>query len=194
MFTSIEQSNFIKACEQGHLEDVTKLSKHKNVHADCFSSDFFYPSTALILASRNGHLQVVKYLIEDLKADANIKDDMHTTPLMTASCGGHLNIAKYLVEERNVDVNLVDNYGFTALMLAIESERVETVKFLINTGKADTLICGRFCGKTALMLACKNGQANIVKAILCKNKLKKKIQLLINQSNLVSGSSFRAII
>nr|WP_297278145.1 ankyrin repeat domain-containing protein [uncultured Brachyspira sp.] len=44
-------------------------------------------------ASRNGHLEVVKLLI-DKGADVNAKDDYNRTALMLASSNGHLEVVK----------------------------------------------------------------------------------------------------
>uniref|UniRef100_UPI0026312A47 ankyrin repeat domain-containing protein n=1 Tax=uncultured Brachyspira sp. TaxID=221953 RepID=UPI0026312A47 len=51
--------------------------------------------TALMLASSNGDLEVVKLLI-DKGADVNAKDDYNRTALMLASYNGHLEAAEFL--------------------------------------------------------------------------------------------------
>jgi len=54
--------------------------------------------TALMGASKNGKLEVVKYLI-DKGADINIKDNYGDTALDFASRNGHLEIAKYFIKK-----------------------------------------------------------------------------------------------
>ena len=49
----------------------------------------------IILASSNGHLEVVKYLL-DKGADINAKDNDCKTALMLASYNGYLEVAEFL--------------------------------------------------------------------------------------------------
>ena len=43
-----------------------------------------------------GHLNIIKYLVEECKADSNIKDNNERTPLHIASQEGNIDIVKYL--------------------------------------------------------------------------------------------------
>ncbi len=47
------------------------------------------------MASRKGHLEVVKYL-KSVGADINAKSNNSYTPLHSASQNGHLEVVKYL--------------------------------------------------------------------------------------------------
>ena len=58
-----------------------------------------YGKTALIAASEEGHLEVVKYLVEQCHANVEAKDNDGYTPLIRASENGHLEVVKYLVEQ-----------------------------------------------------------------------------------------------
>ena len=66
-------------------------------------------STQLVRAAINGHLDIVKYLVEqgNIKASASIKEGTSKglTPLYVAAQSGHLDIVKYLVTERGVDAS-----------------------------------------------------------------------------------------
>ena len=80
--------------------------------------------TALHLASENGHLETVKFLIES-KADIEAKDNLFgKTALHLASENGHLETVKFLIENK-ANINPKDDNGNTAL---------EVVKFLITNG------------------------------------------------------------
>ena len=74
-----------------------------------------------MFAARNGHIEIVKYLIEN-GADAN-------TALIEAAREGHIEIAKHLIEN-GADINAVDVLGRTALELATKRGHTETVKLL----------------------------------------------------------------
>ena len=93
-------------------------------------------STALMIASREGHLEVVKVLVESSKGglfsffkkgNINDKDNDGWTALIWASSKGHLEVVKYLVS-KGADINATDNKGFTALNKAKTNEVSEFLK------------------------------------------------------------------
>ena len=54
--------------------------------------------TALILASKNGHENIVKLLFQNSKVDVNVKDNHEKTALMYSVEYGHENVAKLLMQ------------------------------------------------------------------------------------------------
>jgi len=122
--------NIFDAVENGDLESLKKLvSGGANVEA---KSNF--GNTPLICASINGHLEIVKYLIEEHNANVEAKDNYGYTPLIWASVYGSLEIMKYLIEECNANVEVKNKYGETPLIRASELSRLEIVKCLIENG------------------------------------------------------------
>src|SRR5205814_8712767 len=89
--------------------------------------------SALLAAARNGHLEVVKYLVEH---GANIDERNNArdkTPLLAAAFDGHYDIVKYLVEHgANVNVQAVN--GWTPLHDAAYIGNFEVVKYLVDHG------------------------------------------------------------
>ena len=61
----------------------------------------------LHLASLNGHMSVVEYLVNQ-KVDMNAKGKYDWTPLHYASYNGHLSVVEYLVNQK-ADINSKDN-------------------------------------------------------------------------------------
>ena len=59
------------------------------------------------MASKNGHLSVVEYLVNQ-KADINAINDDGYTPLHNAASKGHLSVVEYLVNQK-ADINAKDN-------------------------------------------------------------------------------------
>jgi len=113
---------------RGDLESLKKLvSEGSNVEIE---DD--WGRTPLIYASKNGRLEIMKYLIEECNANVEAKDKLGYTPLMRASMYDHFEIVKYLIEEHNANVEAKSNNGNTPLMWASELSRLEIVKYFIE--------------------------------------------------------------
>ena len=69
-----------------------------------------------MLASQNGHLEMVKYLIQS-GVGVNARNKDHRTALMFACQNGQLKIVKYLVEH-GADVNAKDGWEQTPIEIA----------------------------------------------------------------------------
>ena len=89
------------------------------------------------------------------------------TPLMLAYKRGHLKMMELLLIEGRADVDfLTSSYpARSALMLAVEDRKMNVVNLLIRLGAqvTDATGSGREC---ALTIACKQGDLEIVKALL----------------------------
>ena len=88
-----------------------------------------YGWTPLHLAIRRGREEMVRYLVEEKKADINIQDNSGWTPLMEAIMDDFPSIVKYLVEQ-GADLSIANNRGATALMLAQKFHRVSMFDYL----------------------------------------------------------------
>ncbi|KAJ7759528.1 ankyrin repeat-containing domain protein [Mycena metata] len=116
----------------------------------------------LFVASQNGHLDVVKFLIEH-GADVNAENENGYTSLYLASQNGHLDIVKFLVEN-NANIEASDKYGYTSLYRASANGHLEVVKFLIEHG-ANTEASNKG-GWTSLSIASHNGCLDVVKFLI----------------------------
>jgi ankyrin repeat protein len=74
--------------------------------------------TALLLASRDGHLDAVKLLIE-VGADVNLADPNGVTPLLMALTNGQIDVAKFLLEH-GADAKRADWWGRQPLWAAVD--------------------------------------------------------------------------
>jgi ankyrin repeat protein len=87
-----------------------------------------------MLATKNGHIEVVKILI-DQNADVD-KVDKFDTAIMLAIREGHNDIVKLLLG-KGANVNLTNKWGDTALSNAVFADKedsVEVVKLLLEKG------------------------------------------------------------
>lgn len=118
----------ISAAAQDKHEIVELLINH--------GADISNPcdTTALIRASRNGHLNIVNIIVNRCSTiDLDIKETLSgRTALMVAARFGHIEIMKSLINKgANIDIRDTAN-GNTALMIAIGVCEYESVACLIN--------------------------------------------------------------
>ena len=78
-----------------------------------------------------GHLDVVKYCVEKHNADIHAQDDF---ALIYSAQGGHLEVVKYLVEKHNADIHAKDDF---ALRYSAQGGHLEVVKYLVEKHNAD---------------------------------------------------------
>ena len=89
------------------------FSKHKNDLKETGKS-----TTLLHQAASEGHLDIVKYLVEEQEIVPQSRGEKGAMALHCAASRGHLDIVKYLVEEQEVDPKSKDEEGAMALHYA----------------------------------------------------------------------------
>jgi hypothetical protein len=110
-------------------------------------------STPLHLAAQEGHLEVVKFLVER-EAEGNAKKTGGRMPLHSAAQEGHLDVVKFLVE-REVEVNLKTD-GLTPLHLASLNGQIQSSLVCLNSLYLPSPLPAGFmtCPYTYELLAC----------------------------------------
>ena len=100
------------------------LQNGANVHAQ--------NDRVLIHSSKNGYLDLVKFLIS-VGANVFDKNDDGNSPIILASEHGHLDVVDYLI---SVGANLDDknNRGYNSIFLAYRNNKLDIVKLLIEKG------------------------------------------------------------
>ena len=89
-----------------------------------------FSQNALIVACSCGHLQIVKYLIEEKELPLNDADSVFgLTPLMCAAIKGCLQITQYLIEEKRVDTSTTDKNGMSVVHLVSKVGALEVLKY-----------------------------------------------------------------
>ena len=130
-----------EAASKGDVEGVRALLRAGADCDDCAagsrddSDSDLDGDTALMVASENGHRDVVELLV-GAGADVNQVDEDGWTALMCASNNGHREVVEALVGA-GADVNLAKKNGETALMLASQSGRRDVVKVLVGANPVE---------------------------------------------------------
>ncbi|XP_052092782.1 ankyrin-1-like isoform X2 [Mytilus californianus] len=185
-----------KASKCGDLQKVKLLFK-QNTDIDFDYSDNECKQTALYIASKRGHSDIVSFLL-DLKCDPNIANMYNETPLYIAHCNGYTAIVKALLKmnsfffeksnrtslymasseghtdivksllKYNIDVNSTDNeYKQSALYVASKNGYIDIVALLIHNG-GDINLTNKYC-QTPLYIASSMGHTGVVKLLLVNN-------------------------
>jgi len=127
--------------------------------------DHWAQDSALHIASRNNHTEVVKRLL-DAGVDVNLTNGWwNQTALNIASIYGHTAVATLLINNR-ADVNLADTYGRTPLHLVTNNynEHTELVTLLISNGGEVNHVDES--GQTPLHRAAGNGYTDTVNILM----------------------------
>jgi len=115
------------AARQGKLKEVRRqLAWGVNVN----ERHFFTRDTLLIEAAANGHLDVVKLLIEN-GADVNIFH--HNKPLHNAAMKGHIEVAQILLAN-GADINAKGTGDAAPLHIAVSNNQLAMAKWLLSKG------------------------------------------------------------
>jgi hypothetical protein len=117
-------------------------------------------TTALMLASQQGHLAVVQNLLS-AKADVNIQAGSGNTALILAAQEGHQDVVQALIAA-GANVNAKRGGGVTALMMAAQNGHTAVVQALL-AAKAD--VTGSAYGLTAQNLAEQHGHQDIAQLL-----------------------------
>ena len=150
-----------ESIKDNHLQELIELginvfSIEKNnlvLLQYLIENNFITNDKAYINATINGHLDVVRYLV-DHGANIHAKDD---NSLRWASENGHLDVVKYLVEH-GANVNGLDDQ---ALRWASNNGKIEIVKYLVDHGANVHALYDY-----ALRLASQNGHLDVVKYLV----------------------------
>ncbi|XP_071107805.1 ankyrin repeat domain-containing protein 17-like isoform X5 [Haliotis cracherodii] len=144
------------ACCGGFLEVADFLIKAgADIELGC--------STPLMEAAQEGHLELVKYLL-DHNANVHAQTGTGDTALTYACENGHTDVAELLLE-RGAELEHESEGGRTPLMKAARAGHLCTVNFIIIKG-ADVNRATTTNDHTVLSLACAGGHLAVVELLL----------------------------
>ena len=89
---------YLECARYGELQDLKEAMKDATKDFNVNLVDFG-GNTALHLASANGFIEVVKYLVNELHCDINAKNKSLSTPLSWAAFNGQKKVVEFLLEK-----------------------------------------------------------------------------------------------
>jgi len=119
-------------------------------------------NTALHVASKSGHLSLVKYLVELDRNGLNTPNYENETPLHLATLNGRDYLVTYFAEN-GCNINATSANGATCLHVACENGHNTTVECLLKHGaEVNAMNCAN---QTPLHIAASRGLTKIVELI-----------------------------
>jgi len=88
----------------------------------------------LLVASSEGHPEIVSVLLDVPNIDVNLADSVGTTPLYAACHQNNLDVVKLLVRARGINVNQCREDGWSPLHVASYNGNAEIVSVLLAAG------------------------------------------------------------
>ncbi|CAG2228617.1 unnamed protein product [Mytilus edulis] len=120
--------------------------------------------TALLWASRWGHLETVSYLL-DLKADCMLENDKNSTALHWAVRYEHIDVVRFLLTKGKADANKERLQGLVVpIVLAAALGNVRIAEVLLENGANPNHMIRS--GETPLHVAAKEGNASVIAVLL----------------------------
>jgi uncharacterized protein len=149
-----------RAVGAGDLAEVERLVGQ---HPGLLNAGDNLRVTPLMIASREGHVGVVRWLL-DHGAVINEADWHRCTAVWYACDQGHIPVVRLLLD-RGADPTIADQWGSTPLVAA--SSHLEVVRLLLGHPRAKATLNRRNSqGRTALWEACFWGRGGVARALL----------------------------
>ena len=154
------------AAKSGDLDKARKLLESGNYNINMLAGGYGYTRTTLHLACIHGHIDMVRMLISEFKADVNIRDWVRNTPLHDAARNGNEDIVLALIHEFSCDVNIRGYNGESFLHRACANGHANIVK---SAGMHISPLVVDEDGNTPLHLASLHRRRECVEAMLQLN-------------------------
>ncbi|XP_058480735.1 ankyrin repeat domain-containing protein 16 [Solea solea] len=157
----------VKLVQDGHLSSLEELMTvgGGSTTPQTVKSQHFGRSgdTLLHYAARNGHLDMVEYLVQRVGTDVEVCNNDYKRPLHEAASMGHLACVSYLLQE-GAKVDTLKKADWTPLMMACTRRNLDVIQELLCHG-ADPALRNKD-GWNSFHIACREGDPLVVTHLL----------------------------
>lgn len=164
-----KSAQLLYAAENGKLDFLEEILKDTLVDIDAVNSSALTP---LVLASKEGHSDCVKALLEaGAKVDGVGEKNTALTPIWIATYSGHEECVDYLLQ---AGANLDSKFPVTPLYIASREGRSGCLQLLINAGSNLEVRNNR--SQTPLIVACKGQHLQCVESLVSSTGTTKYVE------------------
>ncbi|XP_056604783.1 ankyrin repeat domain-containing protein 16 [Triplophysa dalaica] len=156
--------HLIKAIQHGELCTVKhQLNDHANKQSVIYTHFGTSGDTLLHYAARYGHLDILRYLVDELNMDIEVYNNDYKRALHEASSMGHYECVRYLIA-KGTKIDSLKKADWTPLMMACTRRNLDVVSELLDHG-ADPMLQNKD-GWNAFHIACREGDPEIIQHLL----------------------------
>lgn len=161
---NLGKTPLILAVESGHVEAVDYLMR-REVNIDGTDVD---GNNAFLTACKFGMFSYASQLLELPNSNINVQDLNGRTAILIAAEDGNEEAIDFLID-KGIDISLVDNDGNTVFMKLCESHLFQKADEIVLNGQSINAVNN--LGRSALFIACQNGDAEAIKYLLSKDDI-----------------------
>ena len=121
---------YLECARFGELQELKEAMKDATKDFNVNLVDFG-GNTALHLASANGFIEIVKYLVDELHCDINAKNKSLSTPLTWAAFNGQKKVVEFLLE-KGADFDVKNSNGKKPSELAYDNGYYDVSDILLT--------------------------------------------------------------
>lgn len=163
---------FFEAIEGGNVQSTIEMLKLKGVDIESRNKDDSN-QTALQVAAKYGHVELVKILVDDFKADINTKDIHGCTPMKIAVDNGQVDVAKILEKKKPKDFEyakrILNEEIIDDIFEAADTNNIAKVVELLDSKKVKINVSDKSkYNRSLLNAAAANGDLELVKLLVEK--------------------------
>ncbi|XP_078091973.1 ankyrin repeat domain-containing protein 16 [Mustelus asterias] len=165
MANEVTVKHLIRLIQEGRLSQLKEeMCKDEGVRAAVLKGHFGRSGdTVLHYAARHGHLEILKYLLEELGTNVELVNGDYKRALHEAASMGHRECMRYLIAQ-GARVDCLKKADWTPLMMACTRRNLEVVKDLIENGA--NLCLKNKDGWSSFHIACREGDPEIIQYLL----------------------------
>lgn len=117
-------------------------------------------------ACGEGHLKIIKLLLDKGKIDSTIKTSDGSSGFLIACLHGHYEVVKYLLEKGDLDIHEGNNEGYTGFHFACQKNHHKIIKILLDRGMNIDILTNN--GLSGLLIACFSNNKHVIKLLIEK--------------------------
>ncbi|XP_015596636.1 ankyrin repeat domain-containing protein 16 [Cephus cinctus] len=166
---NLSPGEFLLVCQKGNLEIVKALVAKHNIQDWTIYQHAVSGDTALHLAVQAGHMNVVRYLCEELslsQSGVNVTNKDMKRPIHGAAQFSRVHILEYLIQKGAI-VDALKRADWTPLMLACTKDSQEAYDCVVTLlrASADPTLRNKD-GWNSLHLACRSGNIQMIELLV----------------------------